>query len=88
MAYFVPRVVDGSAHICLRAFALAICLPGNLFFHLLTWFFPSFPLGFFSNVTFSERLSLAILYKIAVPWPQGQDPLPISLLHCFHYHLS
>lgn len=57
----------GLAHIYLRAFALAIYLPGRLFFHMLTWFIPSFPSGFFSNVTLPERLSLTILYKIAVP---------------------
>lgn len=61
-------------------------LPGTLFFHMLTWFFPSFPSGFFSNVTLSERSSLAIQYKTAVPWPQGPHPLPVTLLRCFPPH--
>lgn len=50
---------------------------------MFTWFIHSLPSGFLLNVTLSRE---AVLYKIAIPWLQGQHPLPIPLLHCFHHH--
>lgn len=58
-------------------------LSGTCFFHILTWFIPSLPLGFFLNVILSRE---TIPHKIAIPCPRGQHPLPLTVLHCFHHH--
>lgn len=66
--------------------ALCTCyspLSGTCFFHILTWFIPSLPLGFFLNVVLSRE---TIPHKIAIPCPRGQHPLPLTVLHCFHHH--